>query len=70
MIKNNPINYLGCKDCPFTLNGTNLVEMRRSELRPYAKAMNVSAEGSKQEILKRMIARLKVNDAPKELNDL
>ena len=70
MITNNPIRYLGPKDCPFTIDGKNLAEMRRSDLRPYAKKFGVSADGSKQEILQRLIGRLKVADAPKELNEL
>ena len=66
----NPVRYLSTKDCEFTINGVNLAEMRRAKLRPIAKALGVSAEGSKQEILLRTIGKLKVNDAPKELNDL
>ena len=70
MITNNPIRYLAPKDCEFTINGQNLVEMRRAKLRQIAKSLKVSADDSKQAILKRIIAKLKVNDAPKELNDL
>ncbi len=70
MITNNPIRYLGPKDCPFTIDGKNLAEMRRAELRPYAKKLQVSADGSKQAILLRVIGKLKVIGAPKELNEL
>lgn len=66
----NPVRYLSTKDCEFTINGVNLAEMRRAKLRPIAKSLRVSAEGSKQEILLRVIGKLKVNGAPKELNDL
>ena len=70
MITNNPIRYLGPKDCPFTIDGQNLAEMRRAKLRLVAKSFDVSPEGTKQEILIRLIGKLKVSGAPKELNDL
>ena len=70
LVTNNPIVYLGPKDCQFTKNGQNLAEMRRAVLRPIAKSIKVSAEGSKQEILRKIIAKLKVIDAPKELSDI
>ena len=70
MITNNPIRYLGPKDCPFTIGGKNLAEMRRAALRLVAKSFGVDPEGTKQEILIRLIGKLKVADAPKELNDL
>ena len=70
MITNNPIRYLGPKDCEFTINGQNLVEMRRAKLRLVAKSFGVSPDGSKQNILQRLIGKLKVAGAPKELNEL
>ena len=70
LVTNTPIVYIGPKNCPFTKNGKNLAEMRRAVLRPLAKSLKVSAGGSKQEILKRVIGKLKVIDAPKELSDI
>ena len=70
MITNTPTHYLGSKDCEFTINGENLVSMRRSRLRGYAKKFGVSPADSKQHILKRIIGKLKVAGAPKELIDL
>ena len=70
LITNTPIVYLAPKDCPFSIDGQNLVEMRRARLRQIAKAIGVSAADSKQDILKRLIGKLKVAGAPKELTDL
>lgn len=70
LITNTPIHYLAPKDCPFTINGQNLAAMRRAKLRQIAKSMGVSPAGSKQDILRKVIAKLKVTGAPKELNDL
>ena len=70
LITNNPVVYIAPKDCPFTINGENLAAMRRAKLRRIAKSLKVSADGSKQEILKRVIGRLKAADAPRELSDV
>ena len=64
------IVYISVRDCPYTRNGENLAAMRRADLRPYAKTLKISADGSKQEILRRVIGKLGSMDAPKELNDL
>ncbi len=70
IVTNTPIVYLAPKDCPFTLNGENLAAMRRAKLRKIAKSLKVSPDGSKQEILKRLIGTLRVAGVPKELNNL
>ena len=70
LITNTPIVYLAPKDCPFSIDGQNLVEMRRARLRQIAKAVGVSPDDSKQSILKRIIGKLKVAGAPKELTDI
>ena len=70
LITNTPIHYLAPKECPFTIDGKNLVTFRRARLRQIAKSLNVSPDDSKQDILKRIIAKLKVTGAPKELSDL
>ena len=70
IINNTPTHYLGSKDCEFTWNGKNLVSFRRAKLQKIAKKLGVSPDDSKQAILKRIIGKLKVTGAPKELNDL
>ena len=70
LVNNAPVRYISVKDCPYSIEGNNLAEMRRARLRKIAIAISVSAEGSKQDILKRVIGRLKASGAPKELNDL
>ncbi len=70
LVTNTPVVYLAPKNCPYSFNGQNLAAMRRAKLRQIAKALKVSPDGSKQEILKRLIGALGVAGAPKELNDL
>ena len=64
------IVYISVRDCPFTVNGENLAAIRRAKLRPIAKRLRVSADGSKQEVLRRVIGKLSAIDAPKELSDI
>ena len=70
LVTNQPINYIAPKQCPYSLNGENLAAMRRAKLRQIAKSLEVSPDDSKQAILVRIIGKLKVMDAPKELSDL
>ena len=70
LVTNTPIVYISTTQCPFTWKGQNLAAMRRAELRPLAKGVKVSADGSKQEILRRLIGKLSVIDAPKELSEI
>ncbi len=70
LVTNNPVNYISSRQCPYSLNGENLAAMRRAKLRQIAKSLKVSPDGSKQEILKRLIGALGVASAPKELTDL
>ena len=70
LVTNTPINYIAPKQCPYSFNGENLAAMRRAKLRQIAKSLKVSPDGSKQEILKRLIGALGVAGAPKELTDL
>ena len=70
LVTNQPINYIAPKQCPYSFNGENLAAMRRAKLRLLAKKLKVSPDDSKQAILTRLIGKLKVMDAPKELTDL
>lgn len=67
-VTNNPVHYLGVKECPFSIRGQNLVGLRRARLRPIAKALEVDPNGTKQEILKRIIAKLKAQESEPELD--
>ena len=62
--------YISVRDCPFTWNGQNLAAMRRAKLRLLAKGVKISAAGSKQEILKRLLGKLQAMGAPKELREI
>ncbi len=70
LVTNTPINYISSRQCPYSFNGENLAAMRRAKLRLLAKELEVSPDDSKQAILVRLIGKLKVMDAPKELTDL
>ncbi len=70
LVTNTPVVYLAPKQCPYSRNGQNLAAMRRAQLREIAKEVGVSPDDSKQAILKRLIGKLNVMDAPKELNDI
>ncbi len=70
IVTNQTVHYMSAKECEFSIDGDNLAAIRRARLRTIAKALKVSPDGSKQEILKRVIGRLKSSGAPKELKDL
>lgn len=63
------VHYLGAKECPYTLNGKKLTELRRAKLRTVAKGLKVDPEGSKNEIVKRLIAKLNMIGADTEIGD-
>jgi len=70
LVTNTPVVYIAPKQCPYSFNGQNLAAMRRAKLRERAKNLGVSPDGSKQAILIRVIGKLKVMDAPKELSEI
>lgn len=61
--------YIAAKNCPYTVEGTNLVELRRAKLRKIAEAVKVSPEGSKNDILHRLITKLRAMGSEKELTE-
>lgn len=67
MKTNATIHFIGARECPYTLNGRKLTEMRRSELRGIARRIKVNADGTKNELLHRLIARLGAMGVEKEL---
>ena len=58
------------RNCPYTLNGQNLANLRRSQLEPIANALGIREEMSKNQLLTRMISLLKANSAEQELADI
>ena len=61
------VTYISPKQCPYTVDGKNLTEFRRAQLRKVAQAVKVKAEGSKNELLQRIIQKLNLINANKEL---
>ncbi len=64
------VRFLQSKDCPYTLGGKNLFEFRRAKLRLLAKRLELPADGSHNDLLSLVIARLNQLEAPAELQDL
>lgn len=68
-MKQTTIHYIAAKECPYTLNGRKLTELRRARLRAVAEGLKVSTDGSKNELLKRIIAKLNVIGADSEIGN-
>lgn len=68
IVTNRAIHFLSSKEVPYSLRGQNLATMRRARLRLIAQALGVSPDGSKNDILHRLLARLKASEADKELD--
>lgn len=62
------VTYISPKQCPYSVDGKNLTEFRRAQLRKVAQAVKVDAEGSKNALLQRIISKLNLIDAPRELS--
>ena len=69
-MQNKYIHFIAPKDCDYTLFGKNLVEMRRAELRKLAKALDINADGTKNDILGGLIGKLKAMEAETELSEI
>lgn len=64
------LKHIGPKDCPYTLKGRNLAEVRRFKIIGIATALDIKATGSKDEMLTMIIAKLNAMESEKELSDL
>lgn len=51
-------HFIGAREIKYTLHGRRLSELRRAELRPLAKMLKVNSDGTKNEILFRVVAKL------------
>ena len=64
-------HFIGPKDCPYRMNGVNLVELRRTDLLKLGRAVKLTdVSGTKNEILGSIIVRLRSMEAPRELSKL
>lgn len=67
-MKYNPtVHFISPRECPYTANGQNIAELRRAKLRKIAESIKVDSTGSKNEILGRVITRLRSLNSDKEL---
>ena len=57
------------RNCPYTLNGENIANLRRVEVQNLAAVLGIRGEFSKNQLLTRMIEKLAAVDAPKELSE-
>ena len=65
----NHTHYIAAKDCPYTWKGQNLTEIRRATPKKIAEALKVGGDGSKNELLQRIIVRARSLEAPEELTN-
>lgn len=63
------IKFLGQSDIKFSVDGRNLGELRRAELRQIAGKLNLNNDGTKNEILHRLNNHLTSIGASAELTD-
>ena len=64
-------HYLSPKDCKYKLNGQNLFELRRAVLRmTIAKPLGLDMDGTKNDLLGRIIRALDGLEAPIEIAEL
>lgn len=64
------VRFLAPKDCPYTLDGTNLFEIRKVRLRPLANSLGLDNTGTHNDLLARIMARLDTLQSPKEIREL
>jgi hypothetical protein len=69
MNQNQANHFLGSKECEFKINGRPLTEFRRARLRLIAKALSLPADGPKNLLLQRILAKLRANGADTELRE-
>lgn len=62
-------NIINFRNCAYSFNGTNIANMRRSELQPLAQALGLRGDFSKNQLLTMMITKLDAIGASKELSE-
>ena len=69
-MKFNRTHFIGAKDCPFTLDGENLAEMRRARLNRIANRIKVEQKDTGNGTLGAIIVRCKSLKYPNELREV
>ncbi len=66
------VNFVSPAQCPYTIDGRKLIEIRRSNLLATAAALGIEELPTlgKSDMVVQMIAKLSAMDAPHELNEL
>lgn len=66
------VNFISANQCPYTIDGRKLIEMRKAALAQYAESLGVSirADTSKNDVVVQMMTKLEAMGAPYELNDI
>lgn len=69
MMKTTTETIINFRNCPYSINGENLANLRRAQLQPLAAAIGIRGEFTKNQLLTMMLAKLAAMDASKELSD-
>ncbi len=64
------MHFLGANEVKYTYQGQRISELRRAKLQPIAKALGVEPMGSKNEILGRVVGRLRALESAQEITDV
>ena len=69
-MKTSVTQIIGHRECPFTLNGVNLSELRRAQLFRIGQVLDIATpQSSKNELLTGIISKLKLVNAEQEISD-
>lgn len=70
MFNEKTTRYISPNECPYSVAGENLADMRRAKLARVAQSLGVfHVEHSKNDMLHAVIAKLRKDEAPEELLD-
>lgn len=66
------VNFVAPAQCPYTIEGRKLIEIRKAVLAPHAAALGIAVtpELGKSDMVRQMIERLDASGAPFELTEL
>ena len=72
-MKTTTTHYISHRECPFTWNGTNLVNLRRTSLYKLSQSLKIvsaTPDSSKQKLLEVIIPRLSALEFEAEISSL
>jgi len=69
-MKHSSYHYIAAKECPYSILGRKLTELRRAELRNIAMRIEVDGNLPKNDMLQQTISKLNAIEAPAELSEL